>query len=199
MIIYIHGFGGSGKGVKAIQFKKYYKQKNMGFLAPSLSYVPTLALSTLEGIIENCKDREIKLIGSSLGGFYAIYLANKYNLKTALINPSTNPILTLQRIKEENNRGINFFDLSEFDFTSNHINMLEKYYVKDIKKELFLVMLQKDDTLIDYQIAKKLFDGSNMIIGDGGGHGFEGIESYFEEIDSFFTLSPPFVGIRTIV
>jgi predicted esterase YcpF (UPF0227 family) len=186
MIIYIHGFGGCGKGAKATQFKEHYQQKNIPFIAPSLSYVPTLALSTLEEIIENCQDREIKLIGSSLGGFYATYLANKYNLKTALINPSTNPILTLQRIKEENYRGVNFFDLSEFDFTSNHINSLERYYIKDIKKELFLVMLQRDDDLIDYQIAKELFDGSKMIIADGGGHGFEGIENYFKRVDDFF-------------
>jgi predicted esterase YcpF (UPF0227 family) len=186
MIIYIHGFGGCGKGTKATQFKEHYQQKNIPFIAPSLSYVPTLALSTLEEIIENCQDREIKLIGSSLGGFYATYLANKYNLKTALINPSTNPILTLQRIKEENYRGVNFFDLSEFDFTSNHINSLERYYIKDIKKELFLVMLQRDDDLIDYQIAKELFDGSKMIIADGGGHRFEGIENYFKRVDDFF-------------
>jgi len=185
MVIYIHGFGGSGKGFKATQFKKHYRQKSIDFLAPSLSYVPALAISTLEEIIENYRDKEIKLIGSSLGGFYAIYLATKYNLKTVLINPSINPLLTLQRITEENSRGINFFDLSEFDFNSNHVNMLNRYYVKDIKKELFLVMLQKDDDVIDYQIAKELFDGSTMILKDGGGHGFEGIERDFEEIDSF--------------
>ena len=185
MLIYIHGFGGSGKGAKATQFKKYYQQKNIPFLAPSLSYVPTLALSTLEEIIENSQNRDIKLIGSSLGGFYAIYLANKYNLKTILINPSTNPLSTLERIKEENNKGVNFFDLSEFDFTSNHINSLKRYYVKDIKKELFLVMLQKNDDLIDYQVAKELFDGSKMVIEDGGGHNFERIENYFEKIETF--------------
>jgi predicted esterase YcpF (UPF0227 family) len=49
-------------------------------------------------------------------------------------------------------------------------------------------MLQRDDDLIDYQIAKELFDGSKMIIADGGGHEFEGIESYFKRIDNFFTF-----------
>jgi len=185
MIIYIHGFGGCGKGVKAILFKEHYRQKNISCIAPSLSYVPTLALSTLEEFIENCQEGDIKLIGSSLGGFYATYLAHRYNLKTVLINPSTDPILTLQRIKEENHRGINFFDLSEFDFTLNHINSLKKYYISDIKQELFLVMLQKDDNLIDYQIAQELFDGSKMIITDGGGHEFEGIESYLKIVDNF--------------
>jgi len=190
MIIYIHGFGGSGKGAKASAFRKHYTDKGVDFLAPSLSYTPQLAISTLDEIITTCKDRDIKLIGSSLGGFYAIYLANKYNLKTVLINPSTNPMQTLSKLVEEKNgRALNYFDLSEFDFNLNHILMLKNYYVRELKKENFLLMLQKDDDVIDYTIAKEKFDGAKMIIEEGGGHGFEGIESYFDKIDEFFGLS----------
>ena len=186
MVIYIHGFGGSGKGVKASLFREHFKQKGVKFLAPSLSYTPTLAVSTLEEIIQNCNNNNIKLIGSSLGGFYAIYLANKYNLKAVLINPSTNPMQTLGKIvKEQNQRALNFFDLSYFDFNLNHIYMLKNYYTKDIKKELFLLMLQKDDDVIDYTIAKDKFSGAKMIIDSGGGHSFENIQTYFNQIDEF--------------
>lgn len=38
----------------------------------------------------------ITLIGSSLGGFYSIYLAQKYNLKAILINPSIESHKTLK-------------------------------------------------------------------------------------------------------
>ena len=51
MIIYIHGFGGSGEGSKAKAFREYYKKE--GFIAPSLSYVPQLAIKTLEELIES--------------------------------------------------------------------------------------------------------------------------------------------------
>ena len=156
MIIYIHGFGGSGKGAKASAFRKHYTDKGVDFLAPSLSYTPQLAISTLDEIISTCKNRDIKLIGSSLGGFYAIYLANKYNLKTVLINPSTNPMKTLYKlIEERNGKALNYFDLSEFDFNLNHILMLKNYYVRELKKENFLLMLQKDDDVIDYKSSKK--------------------------------------------
>jgi predicted esterase YcpF (UPF0227 family) len=38
---------------------------------------------------------DINLVGSSLGGFYSLYLSNKYNLKAILINPSITPHRTL--------------------------------------------------------------------------------------------------------
>jgi predicted esterase YcpF (UPF0227 family) len=91
-------------------------------------------------------------------------------------------------IEERKGRALNYFDLSEFDFNLNHILMLKNYYAREIKKENFLLMLQKDDDVIDYTIAKELFDGAKMIIEDGGGHSFEGIEEYFDRVDEFLEI-----------
>ncbi|HIP11485.1 MAG TPA: hypothetical protein EYG73_02080 [Arcobacter sp.] len=49
MIIYIHGFGGSGQGSKAKIFREYYKNKS--FIAPSLPYVLALAIQTLDELL----------------------------------------------------------------------------------------------------------------------------------------------------
>lgn len=95
MILYIHGFGSSGEGGKAKIFREHFRKRGVPFMAPSLSYVPELAIKTLEEIIEMCED--ITLIGSSLGGYYAIYLAEKYGLKTVLINPAVRSSKTLKR------------------------------------------------------------------------------------------------------
>ena len=48
MVIYIHGFGGSGEGTKAKEFRQWYKYFDEPFVAPTLSYVPELAIQTLE-------------------------------------------------------------------------------------------------------------------------------------------------------
>ena len=44
MVIYVHGFGGSGEGSKAKAFREYFRSKGEGFISPSLSYVPELAI-----------------------------------------------------------------------------------------------------------------------------------------------------------
>jgi len=180
--IYIHGFSGSGQGSKANIFREYFKEKNCSFIAPSLSYIPELALSTLEELIESYNE-QVNLIGSSLGGFYAIYLSNKYNLKTVLINPAVYPHNTL---KETSSQIKNLYDNSSFEWNISHISMLKKYKVTNIKKENFLLLIQKGDNLLDYKESVTLMKGSKMFIEEGGTHMFDGIENYFKEIEYFF-------------
>lgn len=182
MIIYIHGFGGSGYGSKATLLREIFASQNI--IAPSLSYVPLLAIDTLSQIIESyIKHEPIYLIGSSLGGYYSIYLAHKYDLKAVLINPATTPTITLSNMIGQ---ALNYTDLSKFEWNESHIKMLEAYAVKSPKKENFLLLLQTGDEVIDYTVAVKYLDGSKQIIIDGGNHSFDGLENYIQEIEKFF-------------
>lgn len=182
MIIYIHGFGGSGKGVKASEVKNYFKDRA---ISPSLSYVPDLAISTLEEIIESfLKHEEVHLIGSSLGGYYSAYLGNKYNLKTVLLNPSVFPHETLKNFLGD---GKNFYDSSSFGWNEEHIKTLKKYEVKTIKNEgNFFLLAQKGDELLDYKKAEEKFKKCSMILDEGGNHSFVDFDEKLPIIENFF-------------
>lgn len=182
MIIYIHGFGSSGSGSKATVFKEYYKEE---IHLPSLSYVPILAIHTLEDLIQMIlvNDKNVNLIGSSLGGYYALYLANKYNLKAVLINPAMMPYKSLDKI----GMAINYYDMSTFEITSQHIESLKTFEVHEIKNQKnFMVLLQKDDELLDYNDAARKLPDSILNIEEGGTHAYEGIHRHFESIKKFF-------------
>ncbi|WP_321311539.1 YqiA/YcfP family alpha/beta fold hydrolase [Halarcobacter sp.] len=181
MILYIHGFGSSGFGGKASLFREYFEDE---VITPSLSYVPKLAIDTLEQIIEVFlnKDENIGLVGSSLGGFYAIYLANKYNLKAVLINPSVYPYKTLDKI----GMAMNYYDGTSFEVTKDHIDYLKAIEVNQIEsQENFLTLLQTEDEVLDYTEAADKLSDSELIIEEGGNHSFENIESYFRKISIF--------------
>ena len=82
MIIYIHGFGSSGEASKAKMLRAYCQENKIRFIAPSLPTIPDLAIKTLSELIESYQDNEpVHLMGSSLGGYYSLYLSDKYNLK----------------------------------------------------------------------------------------------------------------------
>ena len=182
MIIYIHGFGSSGEGMKAKLFRQYFKSKGIRFIAPSLSYIPELALKTLEELIESY-DEEIYLMGSSLGGFYSIYLSNKHDLKAVLINPSVYPYKTLPKVL---GNAPSFFDESSFTWMQFHIDSLKDYEVTSPKSENFMLLTQMGDETLNFQEAVDRLPHCQMIIEEGGSHGFDGIERHYEKVESFF-------------
>ena len=181
MILYIHGFASSGLGAKARIVREYFKERAF---APSLPYIPELAVDTLRQIVERTLVHEpVHLIGSSLGGFYATVLAEAYGLKAVLVNPSTQPWVTLG-----NHTGMvtHFHDLSHFEWTPQHVATLRSLDPETIHPERYLLMLQTGDDLLDYRIALKRYEGAKTILEEGGSHAFEGFERDLENIEDFF-------------
>ena len=185
MTIYIHGFGSSGQGGKAVQFREYFKSIDKPFIAPSLSYVPELAMSTLEELIASYND--VTLVGSSLGGYYGIYLANKYDLKCVLINPAVQSANTLKRAVDLTGVAKNFYDESSFSWNTSHLDMLKKYAVDDVKQGEYLLLLQKGDDVLDYREAVAKLPNARLVLEEGGTHPFEAVERHFALIRTFFT------------
>lgn len=181
MIIYIHGFGSHGLGSKASAFRTYFKTKGEAFIAPSLSYVPDLAIQTLEELIESYGS-DVKLIGSSLGGFYTLYLAQKYGLKAVLINPSIYPYISLKKVLGE---APSFYDESHFAWMESHLEMLKKYKTDTVVQEDVMLLLQKGDETLDYKEALAKLPNAKYIVEEGGSHSFDGIERYFVGVEEF--------------
>ena len=184
MIIYIHGFGGSGQGNKAKTLREIFE--NQSFIAPSLSYNPTLAIETLKEMISFAQKYEkVYLIGSSLGGYYTTYLADLFDIKAVLLNPSVNPTKTLSKFIDS---AKNFYDDSYYEWNTHHIDLLKQYEVKDLKYELYMLLTQTGDELLPYKEGVERFKNSKKIIIEGGNHGFENIEDQIEDIKEFFDM-----------
>ena len=88
-ILYLHGFASSPASWKVQLPASALAQRGLGerLHCPALSPVPVEAIAQAEAII-NQQGRELTLIGSSLGGFYATWLAEKHDLPAVLINPA---------------------------------------------------------------------------------------------------------------
>ncbi len=184
MILYIHGFLSSSKSSKAQQLKTWLEQQGRGgeFICPDLSSHPEQAMATLAQIVENAQ-QPLKLVGSSLGGFYATCLSERYALKAVVINPSTNPAVTLAN-KVGTHKAWHSDEVVEFTF--DDVQALQAMcYKKLTKPDNFLLMVEKADETLDYQKAIEYYADCNQLIFNHGNHSFSRFLQVLELVDRF--------------
>ena len=90
-IIYLHGFASSANSTKALQLKKYIFENysKTEIIIPNIENNIVDAIQQIDNLIKEFLPSA--LIGSSLGGFYATYFSEQYNLKCVGINPAVIP------------------------------------------------------------------------------------------------------------
>ena len=93
-VVYLHGFRSSPASAKGRELAAAAAEWNAGFSAPDLNLSPREAdalvgslLSPLSAQARRCT----LLVGSSLGGFYALRAARAYGCPTAVVNPCLMP------------------------------------------------------------------------------------------------------------
>lgn len=187
MIIYLHGFNSTGNSAKGQYLKEHLP--DIPVLTPTCHHVPEQAIAFLEQLIrENLlQNQPLMLIGSSLGGYYAQYLAHKFNLKAVLINPALMPLQTLQDYLGENT---NFYTGETYTLTEAHLDTLLALDVPDPCAEPvpILLLLDKNDEVLDYRIAAERYQHcAEVIIFEGGDHQFQHMPEALQRIKAFYT------------
>lgn len=176
MFLYLHGFRSIGMCYKG----KIISSSFPNSILPNLPYVPKLAINLAENIIQN--NNITCIIGSSLGGYYATFLSEKYKIKSVLINPVINAYKTLLpaigTIPIPYNKQYFFWSLEL-------VESLKNYETNKINSNLYLLLLQKADNILDYKEAQEKFKDSKLIIEEGGSHRFENFKSKIEIIKNF--------------
>ncbi len=185
-LLYLHGFNSSPQSHKAQLVSQYMAQCGClkQLICPQIPAVPAQAQVFLEQLVEEIlKEFQLSFVGSSLGGYYATYLAEKYSGSAVLINPSVKPYQTLSRYLGENKF---YFDEGTWDFDESHIEQLKKLDVSEISEpERYLVLLQTGDETLDYREAELKYKNSQCIIEQGGDHSFVGLERFLPQIMQF--------------
>ncbi len=188
-LLYIHGFNSSEQSYKAKVLSDAMMAIGMSecFLSPRLPWQPTNAIALLEEIVETHLEAygasSITLIGSSLGGFYASYLAEKFKIKAILVNPAvTAPSLLMSHIGPQYNP----YTGEHYELTPVHMDELATLVIKHPTPELYWLMIQEGDEVLDYRAALAAFPHTLRLTQEvGGNHRYAGFERFTQEILSF--------------
>lgn len=185
-IIYLHGFCSSVDSFKAQLVKSYIERNNVHTLfLKDLPPSPAQAMSLVEAHIASLDDQYWGVVGSSLGGFYATYLSQKYAKKAVLINPAVDAHLILEKALGKNT---NYHTGESFDFTQTHLQELQQLHLPKLQQAQNLLLLTKvGDEVLDFQKGVDYYQGSEQVVLEGGDHGFADYENYLEKTFDFLT------------
>lgn len=188
LFIYVHGFNSSPESVKARLLGEYLAvhayEHSENYLVPQLSHEPAEAMQQLESIVTDNRQRPIVLIGSSLGGYYSIWLTEHYeNCTAVMVNPAIYPYRLLSEWLGDNE---NIYTHERYTLTRDHLQQLEAMVVDQVKDPArYLLLVQSADETLDYREAVDFFDRSIAFIQPGGSHGFDQFEKLIPAIIGF--------------
>ena len=186
-ILYFHGFKSSSDSGKAQEFKKFIENKTSQtkIIIPDLKDDFKEAHKQIEGLIDK-NSPNILYMGSSLGGYYALYFAQLYKSKSVLINPAIAPLndFEIHLGKNENYATGNKFIISKDDIS--YIRSL--HHKKILEPKNNLILLESGDEILNYVESSSYFRGSYIDIFYGGNHSYTSIKEKFTKIKDFFNL-----------
>lgn len=172
LIVYLHGFASNGGGYKSESLKKEFGSRHV--VSPDLPLDPREVQKLIGSIVRNTKDYPIVFVGTSLGGFYANYFAQKYDCPAVVVNPATNPTKTLYQKLGTN---VNFRTNEKFEWIQDYLDELGRMEqeVSGIHSgALVNLFVAKDDNIIDYKetLANYPYTAHSRVY-DTGGHRLE--------------------------
>jgi uncharacterized protein len=188
-MLYIHGFLSSPLSFKAQQTAQWLADQHpeVTFYCPQLTPYPAQTQQQLALLVESLLPKGVYIMGSSLGGFWATWLAEKYNLPAVLINPAVKPQEFMPGYLEVDLKSYHTDD--SYRLRAQHIDEIIAVDVPVTRLSNYWLLVQKGDETLDYRRAVQKYAGCKQTIEDGGDHSFQGFERFFDDCMTFFNHS----------
>lgn len=189
MIVYLHGFNSGGKSAKATWLRQHLP--DITVLSPTYpAHMADAAPRFLREYFatvrrEYPRDKRLLLVGSSMGGFWARYLAPELGAGMVLINPAMTPETTLLRVVGSNK---NEATGEEFVLTEEQVRALGRYQVLTCDPKVpTLVLLDEADEVLDYRAAEAFYRKcGRVIVYPSGSHRFDHMAEALPEIRKLY-------------
>jgi predicted esterase YcpF (UPF0227 family) len=180
LLVYLHGFNSSPGSHKAQVMQRFMEERGLGaqYACPALPPLASGALMAIEPLIRN----NTCLVGSSLGGFYATYLAEKHGLKAVLINPAIDPHVGLRAYLGTQK---NLHTGEPYELTQAHLDEWERLYVPRVTPGRYLLLVETGDEVLDYRRAVERYAGAEQIVVPGGDHSLQSFPQHLSRILEF--------------
>lgn len=187
VLVYLHGFNSSPQSHKAQVLGRYMAERGLAaqYECPALAPLATEAIEAVEALMKARSGSAFSFVGSSLGGFYATYLAERHGAKAALVNPAIDPHIGLRAYL---GRQQNLHTGEPYELTESHLEAWRRLVVPRLSPQRYLLLVETGDEVLDYRKAVERYAGAEQVIVQGGDHSLQSFPRHLARILAFAGL-----------
>lgn len=185
MIVYLHGFRSSPASRKATMLREAMARRGRfaDYVCPALPASPAQAIELVQHIVAGGAPERLALIGSSLGGYYATWMAERLDCRAVLLNPAIRPQDDLAR-----HLGVQpvYFSDAQIEFRREYLAELEALDTPVITRpERYFLVAATGDAVIDYRSMVRKYEGARQHVITGSDHELSDFAQYLDEVLAF--------------
>ncbi|MBV7484347.1 YqiA/YcfP family alpha/beta fold hydrolase [Bordetella sp. BOR01] len=192
MILYLHGFRSSPGSLKARLMAQAMAARGLGggrdWQCPQLPASPRQALDLALGLARDQlaqadSPRRLTIIGSSLGGYYATWLAEQLDCKAVLLNPAVEAARDLATQVGPHRM---YHSDAPFEFRAEYVDELAAARVPAVTQpERYFLVAATGDEVLDWQEMQARYAGCRQRIVQGSDHGLSDFDRWLPEVLDF--------------
>ncbi|CAG4889899.1 YqiA/YcfP family alpha/beta fold hydrolase [Paraburkholderia gardini] len=189
MILYLHGFRSSPNSFKARVMAARLVELGRGdeWCCPMLPVSPLGTVALVESLVRDA--RNVTVVGSSLGGFFATYLAEKHGWPAVLLNPAVVPQRDLSHYLGEQPL---WHGGGSIVVESRHLDELRALSVASVTRpERYYLIAATGDEVLDYREMLAHYPGARTTLIEGSDHAISEFPRYVDEVLAFCDARPP--------
>jgi len=189
-LLYLHGFRSSPRSMKAIKIADAVQTRHphVHWWCPQLPPSPKEAMAVLMTGIADWPVQNMAVVGSSLGGFYATWIAAQTGCKAVLLNPAVDPARDLSRYIGEQT---SWHDpLETFFFKLEFVQELRDLQADPLAHpERLLAIIAKGDEVLDWREMSNRYAAARLKLLEGGDHALSDFDAHLDEVLAFLDLA----------
>jgi len=189
-LLYLHGFRSSPRSAKAQQVRQRIEARHphVTLWCPQLPPSPRAAMTLVMQGIADWPHEHMAVVGSSLGGFYATWVAEQTGCRAALLNPAVEPARDLARYIGEQTAWHDPAD--SFYFRAEFVDELRDLRCPALTRpERYYALIAKGDEVLDWREMSARYPGARQHLLEGGDHAISDFPSYLDEVLGFLDLA----------
>ena len=185
-LLYLHGFRSSPASTKARMTAAAVGQRfpGMTWLCPAIPASPQEAMASVLEATADWPLATTAVIGSSLGGFYATWLAERWSCKAVLLNPAVRPARDLAA--HLGNQTVWHDPEQHFVFEAAYVDELIALEIAQISRpERYYAVIAKGDEVLDWREMTGHYGGATIKLLPAGDHALSDYDQHIAAVLDF--------------